>query len=138
MYAILGGRFAGSNHFLATAPMRDDAARNPGKIRDDAIDLQTAGGDQFRHRSLLPLAEFAGEYATRPEQARQFGGDRAIGVKPIDPTVERATRVEIAHLGRQTRNIGGSDIRWIGDYDIEGFSQRLGPVAGDELGSRRE
>ena len=58
MYAILGGRFRGSNHFLTKAAMRDDAARNSGQIGDDIIDDQALSGEQGHDVTRLTLADF--------------------------------------------------------------------------------
>src|SRR5271169_5077326 len=110
MYAILGGRFPGSNHFLATGASRDDTPQNSGKIGNHGIDGQAAGGDERRDLFLLTLAKFAGEYSARLDQARQFGGDRPIGVKPIDAAVQGASRIEVANLKWQTFDVGGGNV----------------------------
>ena len=73
-----------------------------------------------RRRRRLAGAEFDDQSAARRQAAPGIvGGDRAIAVEPIGPAVERRARIEVAHLGRKRRDLGGRDIGRIGDDEIE-------------------
>ena len=70
-------------------------------------------------RRGLPGAKLQHQRPARCKQPPCVGGDRPIGIEPVEPAIERAARIVVAHLGRQRRDVARAHIGRVGDDQVE-------------------
>src|SRR6185437_5123276 len=108
------------------------------KVSAASSRLKTAFTRNPRHTFALPLADLENRQTAEVEQARKRRDDRAVGIESIEAAVERLEWIVLPHFGRQARKVTRLYIGWVGDDDIEGALDPLGPVARGKCGARRE
>ncbi len=92
-----------------------------------------------RRHATWPMPSSTTSVPLGREQAPRVGGDRAIAVEPVGAAVERAARIEVAHLRRERRDLAASRHR----ADWRRRDRRRPPsaaavVAGDEAARVRK
>ena len=114
------------------------AAQNaePGRCRKDRVAAPdgaspAAAKIAVTALSLVP-AEFHAETPSGASSRRASSGDRTIAVEPVGPAIERAERIEVAHLGLQAGNLPARDVGRIGDDDVDRPLKRCPIIAGHE------
>lgn len=90
---------------------------------------------QSRHGAALIVPDLEGEEALRPQQGRRATEDRPIGGKPVRPSVERGSRVEIANFSRQSGDVSAPHVRRVRYDDIEGPLRSRSEIAAIETDS---
>ena len=80
-----------------------------------------------KHRASLSCAHFDDEPSVRREQLRSSRKDGPIGVKAVDPAVERKARIKTPYLARKSLDIGRRNIRGVRDDETERADHAVRP-----------
>ena len=122
---------------LRRAPARHDALDSGEIAMRREID-EPRRGRQRLHRIGLAGADFDKEPARRRKQPGDLRRQRAVGVEPVGAAVEREPRVVLPDLARQAGDVAAGNVGRIGDDQIEGPFEALGPVGDANLDPRDE
>ena len=87
---------------------------------------------------LLQMTDFDGDKAIRLKQGAQGTGKLPKSLEAVPAAIQADGRIVCTHFRCKCRDLGGRDVRGVGNDDIEPSCQGLSPVPGDESGSVRE
>src|SRR5262249_61837246 len=99
---------------------------------------KTRGGEKGGDSVALAFADFSYQMRACGENVPRVDCDGTIGGKTINTAVDRAARIELAHVGFERCDVAGANVWRVRDYEIAAGRYAGAKVTGNECRARAD